>query len=63
MKAVEVCYWSCRFRKNCKDWEHALAETPGTDAIRGRLEAAAQKTGRLFEPQTLFVKISRKRAA
>jgi hypothetical protein len=62
-KAVEVCYWSCKFRKGCKDWANALAEVPGADAIRERLEAAAKKSGRVFEPATLIVQISRKRAA
>lgn len=63
MKAVEVCYWSCKFRKNCKDWENALAETPGVDAIRERLEAAAKKSGRVFDPQLLIIPARKKKAA
>ena len=52
-KAVEVCYWSCKFRRNCKDWQKALAGEPGLVSIQSRLEAAAAKTGRAFELQTL----------
>jgi hypothetical protein len=52
-KAVEVCYWSCKFRRNCKDWQMALAGEPGLVAIQSRLETAAAKTGRAFDPQTL----------
>ncbi len=52
-KAVEVCYWSCKFRRNCKDWQKALAGDPGLVSIQSRLEAAAAKTGRAFDPQTL----------
>jgi len=62
-KAVEVCYWSCKFRKICKDWEGALVATPGVDAIRERLEAAAKKSGRAFDPQLLIVPIGKKKAA
>ncbi len=54
-KAVEACYWVCKFRRNCLDWHSALKEAPGIDAIRERLEAAAKKTGRIFDPQTLVV--------
>jgi hypothetical protein len=63
MKAVEVCYWSCKFRKNCKDWEGALAEVPGVEAIRERLEAAAKKSGRVFNPADLVVLKKAKRSA
>lgn len=52
-KAVEVCYWSCKFRRTCKDWQKALAGEPGLVLIQSRLEAAAAKTGRAFDPQTL----------
>ncbi|MGE0127276.1 MAG: hypothetical protein AB7U82_04135 [Blastocatellales bacterium] len=62
-KAVEVCYWSCKFRKNCKDWEGALGEIPGADAIRERLEAAAKKSGRAFDPQLLIIPVRKKKAA
>ncbi len=60
-KAVEVCYWSCKFRKGCKDWANALTEAPGAAAIRERLEAAAKKSGRLFDAATLLVQIQKKR--
>jgi hypothetical protein len=60
-KAVEVCYWSCKFRKNCKDWEGALIETPGADAVRARLEAAAKKSGRAFDPKLLAVRARKKK--
>ena len=60
-KAVEVCYWSCKFRKNCKDWEGALIETPGVDAVRARLEAAAKKSGRAFDPKLLAVPARKKK--
>jgi hypothetical protein len=52
-KAVEVCYWSCKFRGKCKDWQKALTGEPGLVAIESRLESAAAKTGRAFDPQTL----------
>ena len=52
-KAVEVCYWSCKFRRGCKDWQNALAGDPGSEAIKDRLETAAVKTGRSFDPATL----------
>ena len=52
-KAVEVCYWSCKFRRTCKDWQKALAGEPGLVLIQSRLETAAAKTGRAFDPQTL----------
>ena len=48
-KAVEVCYWSCKFRKGCKDWANALAETPGAAAIGERLAEASKKSGREFK--------------
>jgi len=52
-KAVEVCYWSCKFRGKCKDWQKAMTGEPGLVAIQSRLESAAAKTGRAFDPQTL----------
>jgi len=52
-KAVEVCYWACKFRRNCKDWQGALEGDPGSAAIRERLESAAAKTGRVFDMATL----------
>lgn len=52
-KAVEVCYWSCKFRRNCKDWQKAVTGEPGLVAIQSRLEAAAAKSGRAFDLQTL----------
>ena len=61
-KAVEVCYWSCKFRKTCKDWEGALIETPGADAIRARLEASANKSGRAFDPKSLVVPVLKKKS-
>jgi hypothetical protein len=53
MKAVEACYWTCKFRKNCKDWQNALAGAPGADAMFVQLQSASKKTGRPFDPQTL----------
>lgn len=52
-KAVEVCYWSCKFRRKCKDWQKAITGEPGLVAIQSRLEAAAAKSGRPFDVQTL----------
>lgn len=52
-KAVEVCYWSCKFRRKCKDWQKAVTGEPGLVAIQSRLEAAAAKSGRAFDVQTL----------
>jgi hypothetical protein len=52
-KAVEVCYWSCKHRRNCKDWRGAVDSQPGEAAIRERLEGAARKSGRLFDAATL----------
>jgi hypothetical protein len=54
-KAVEVCYWACKHRRDCKDWHGALDGTPGTDAITGQLSAAAKKSGRIFDPQTMVL--------
>jgi hypothetical protein len=62
-KAVEVCYWVCKFRANCKDWQNALKGRPGIDAIRDRLEAAAKKTGRVYDPKSLVVLTGVKRRA
>ena len=61
-KGVEVCYWVCKYRTNCKDWQNALKEIPGTEAIRERLEAAAKKSGRAFDPQSLVVLTKPKKA-
>ncbi len=55
MKAVEVCYWSCKFRKNCKDWHAALIEQPGIEAISRQLIEASKKSGRVFDPQTMVL--------
>lgn len=55
MKAVEACYWSCKFRKTCKDWHKAVTEQPGEAAVRQRLEEAARKSGRVFDAQTLVL--------
>jgi hypothetical protein len=62
-KAVEVCYWACKFRRNCKDWQNALAGEPGIEAIRERLESAAAKSGRVFELATLVKPARPERAA
>ncbi len=62
-KAVEVCYWTCKYRRNCKDWAGALAGQPGLTAITERLEAAAAKSGRVFEARTLVKPGRPKRAA
>lgn len=62
-KAVEVCYWTCKHRKNCKDWAGALNGSPGLGAITERLETAAAKSGRLFEATTLLKPARLKRAA
>jgi hypothetical protein len=52
-KAVEVCYWSCKYRRNCQDWKGALEGEPGSEAIRERLEEAAARYGRVFDLATL----------
>lgn len=52
-KAVEVCYWTCKFRRNCKDWQKGLTGEPGLVLIQTRLEAAAAKSGRVFDLETL----------
>lgn len=62
-KAVEVCYWTCKHRKNCKDWAQALDGQPGLVAITERLETAAAKTGRVFEAKTLIKPVRMKRVA
>ncbi len=62
-KAVEVCYRTCKHRKNCKDWKSALDGQPGLPAITERLEMAAAKTGRVFEAKTLLKPVRLKRAA
>ncbi|MFN0084685.1 MAG: hypothetical protein ACKVX9_04790 [Blastocatellia bacterium] len=60
MKAVEVCYWSCKFRKSCKDWHTALIEQPGIEAISQRLAEASKKSGRVFDPQTMILLTGKK---
>lgn len=62
-KAVEVCYWSCKFRGKCKDWQKAVTGEPGLVAIQSRLESAAAKTGRAFDPQTLASPVRVKRSS
>lgn len=54
-KAVEVCYWTCKFRRDCKDWRNALAAEPGMEAIAERLRQASKKSGRAFDPQTMVL--------
>ena len=54
-KAVEVCYWACKFRRDCKDWHGALNGAPGIAAITEQLAEAAKKTGRVFDPQTMVL--------
>jgi hypothetical protein len=61
-KAVEVCYWTCKHRKNCKDWKVAIEGVPGTSAITERLEMAAAKSGRPFDAKTLVKPVRLKRA-
>ncbi|MDX2031357.1 MAG: hypothetical protein SF339_11840 [Blastocatellia bacterium] len=60
MKAVEVCYWSCKFRKRCKDWHTALLEQPGIEAVSLQLTAASKKSGRVFDPQTMILMAGKK---
>ncbi len=62
-KAVEVCYWTCKHRKNCKDWKGAIEGVPGTGAITERLEMAAAKSGRPFDARTLVKPVRLKRVA
>lgn len=62
-KAVEVCYWSCKFRGKCLDWQKALKESPGIDAISERLAAASKKSGRAYEPTDLVIITSAKKKA
>ncbi|MGH9801055.1 MAG: hypothetical protein ACRD82_11875 [Blastocatellia bacterium] len=54
-KAVEVCYWACKYRRDCKDWHGALNGVPGISAITEQLAEAAKKTGRAFDPQTMVL--------
>lgn len=61
-KAVEVCYWSCKYRKGCKDWKQALEGDPGEEAIRLRLESASARTGRSFDLATLVLPGRKRRA-
>lgn len=60
-KAVEVCYWSCKYRRDCKDWHGALDAVPGTDAVTVQLSAAAKKSGRVFDPQTMILTAASKK--
>jgi hypothetical protein len=62
-KAVEVCYWACKYRRNCKDWQNALAGSPGAAAIQGQLEESAKKSGRIFDAGTMTEAARVKRAA
>lgn len=50
-KAVEVCYWSCKHRKTCKDWEATVEEAPA--ALTARLEQSARKSGRVFKAEDI----------
>ncbi|MDX2043075.1 MAG: hypothetical protein SF097_17785 [Acidobacteriota bacterium] len=52
-KAVEVCYWACKYRRDCKDWHNALAANG--EAITAELIQAAKKSGRTFDSQTLVL--------
>ncbi len=61
-KAVEVCYWTCKHRKNCKDWKGAIEGQPGLSAITERLQMAAAKSGRPFDANTLVKPVRFKRA-
>lgn len=54
-KAVEVCYWACKFRRDCKDWHGALNGSPGLTAVSEQLAASAKKTGRTFDSQTMVL--------
>ncbi|MEP7343247.1 MAG: hypothetical protein ABI977_36310 [Acidobacteriota bacterium] len=60
-KAVEVCYWSCKYRRDCKDWHGALDAVPGTDAVTVQLSSAAKKSGRVFDPQTMILNAASKK--
>lgn len=59
-KAVEVCYWACKYRRDCKDWHGALDVKPGTAAIQAQLETAARKSGRAFDTGTLVFLTAKK---
>jgi hypothetical protein len=61
-KAVEVCYWTCQYRRNCKDWKGAIEGAPGLEAIRERLEESASRSGRAFEFETIVAPPRRRRA-
>ncbi len=54
-KAVEVCYWACKYRRDCKDWHNALNTEPGTEAIAAQLTQASKKSGRAFDPQMMVL--------
>lgn len=54
-KAVEVCYWACKYRRDCKDWHGAMDGAPGTTAITERLSGAAKKSGRVFDSETMIL--------
>ena len=60
-KAVEVCYWACKYRRDCKDWHGALDEAPGVKAISERLVAAAKKSGRAFDLETMILTSSKRK--
>lgn len=54
-KAVEVCYWTCKFRRDCKDWHGALNGVPGISAVTERLAESAKKNGRAFDSKTVVL--------
>ncbi len=54
-KSVEVCYWVCKFRKTCKDWQNGLKEQPGLSAIEEHLAGVAKQKGRIFNPADLVI--------
>jgi hypothetical protein len=60
-KSVEVCYWSCKYRRTCKDWSNALNVAPGIEMISERLESAAAKSGRTFEAASLLKPVKPKK--
>jgi len=62
-KSVEVCYWVCKFRKSCKDWQNGLKEEPGLEAIESHLKEAAKKKGRAFDPIDLVIGSGNKKLA
>lgn len=62
-KAVEVCYWSCKYRKGCKDWRGSIEGEPGAEAIRARLEQASARSGRPFDVATLIIPARTRRSS